>query len=178
MTHEQVRERLSDYIEGSLSEEEHGLVEEHLTTCDSCRAELDALEKTLSMLSSLAPLQAPEGFASSVRYKMRRRGRRQRRTEVSHGLRQKVPYETTAVIMLFIVMAIYLMLFIFRSLDFEFEPSPPKEAVPSRPQPRPMSPGRNPPTRGARAPRGPLPDTTIAPSRSMAVERSRPVPSR
>lgn len=61
-----------------------------------------------------------------------------RRKEVSHGLRQKVPYETIALVMLLIILAIYLMLFIFRSGDVEFLPSP---APGPRPHPtRPMGP--------------------------------------
>lgn len=135
MDHEEVRERLSDYLEDALSEEERAAVQAHLADCAQCRAECEALRETLSMLSSLGRVQAPDGFAASVRHKMRRRGRRMRRKEVSQGLRQKVPYETIALVMLLIILAIYLMIFIFRSGDLEFLPSPAPapRPVPSRP---------------------------------------------
>ncbi len=140
MDHEQVRERLSDYIEGELSEQERAAVEKHLETCQACRAEADALAQTLSLLSSLSPVQAPEGFASSVRHKMRRRGRRNRRVGLTLGLRQKVPFETIALVMLLIILAIYLMLFVFKTDEADFLPSRPQP--PTTPKIQPDGPSR------------------------------------
>lgn len=52
-THEQWTERLSGYIDGDLSPDEHGALEEHLSECSSCRRVLEELRDVVARASEL-----------------------------------------------------------------------------------------------------------------------------
>ena len=61
--HNRLRDLLSAYIDGRVSEPETGQVEHHLAGCDECRLELDALRATVGLLRNLPELEAPRSFA-------------------------------------------------------------------------------------------------------------------
>jgi hypothetical protein len=67
MTHDDVRSRLSDFIDGALDAREARRVEAHLTSCRECAAHLAELRAMLGMLRDAEPVPAPEGFAAAVR---------------------------------------------------------------------------------------------------------------
>jgi predicted anti-sigma-YlaC factor YlaD len=47
---QQAVELLTDYLEGALSRHEQARLESHLQTCDGCRAYLEQLRATISVL--------------------------------------------------------------------------------------------------------------------------------
>ena len=55
---EQARELLSPYLDGEVSGEERGLVEEALAVSDELRADLDTLRQTVSLLQALPSVPA------------------------------------------------------------------------------------------------------------------------
>lgn len=61
--HNRLRDLLSAYIDGRVSEPESGQVEHHLAGCDECRLELDALRATVGLLRNLPELEVPRSFA-------------------------------------------------------------------------------------------------------------------
>ncbi|MGB9877135.1 MAG: anti-sigma factor family protein [bacterium] len=63
---ERIKELLSDYINGDLSEGMRALVDNHLESCPSCRLELKKLEKMCVLLRSFQPVEPPLGFAQKV----------------------------------------------------------------------------------------------------------------
>lgn len=63
MACDEIRERLSEYIDGYLSRPEAAKVRGHLLNCASCRQELKALARTVQALRSLPEQPAPAGFA-------------------------------------------------------------------------------------------------------------------
>jgi len=63
---ERVKELLSDYINGDLTQAVRSLVEAHLESCSSCRAELIKLERMRSILRSFQPVEPPYGFSQKV----------------------------------------------------------------------------------------------------------------
>ena len=67
MNCEQIRERLDELLDGELSDRDKQAVEQHVATCDACRAELDALRQTTDLVRSLPRAEAPAGLAQSVR---------------------------------------------------------------------------------------------------------------
>ena len=60
--HNKIRELLSAYIDGEVSEAEAAQVDEHLEQCDECRAEFDSLSSTVNLLIALPQLDLPRSF--------------------------------------------------------------------------------------------------------------------
>jgi predicted anti-sigma-YlaC factor YlaD len=56
---QQAVELLTDYLEGALSPRAQARLDKHLRTCDACRAYLDQLRATISVLGQ-ARLQPPD----------------------------------------------------------------------------------------------------------------------
>jgi len=122
--HEAVKMLLSDYLDGMLDEDERRQVDEHLEACPSCRKELDDLRKTVQVLAGLPSVDAPEGFVSAVRSRLRRRGRLRRREETRSLLRQKVPFETICLLMLLVLAALYIMLYLLPQMEVTIQTEP------------------------------------------------------
>jgi anti-sigma factor RsiW len=64
---DRIRSRLADYALGALRARESARVEEHVSECEHCRAELRALEKTGELLSAVGKRSAPAGTWDAVR---------------------------------------------------------------------------------------------------------------
>ncbi len=62
MTHERVRELLSDYLDGRLPAGQRTGLERHLEGCRDCGHELRALRATQQMVQSLPPVRLPRSF--------------------------------------------------------------------------------------------------------------------
>lgn len=58
----EVKERLSEYIDGVLDPETRGLMEEHLAACEGCAGELTSLRTLIQELGSLDPVEPPRDF--------------------------------------------------------------------------------------------------------------------
>lgn len=59
MTHEEYKELLAGYALGALEAAEARALEDHLATCETCRAELPAWLDTAAVLAYAAPLTTP-----------------------------------------------------------------------------------------------------------------------
>lgn len=70
---------ISARLDGSLSQEEEGELEEHLARCPACRALADELAEIHAAFPDLEELSAPEGFARGV---MDRLGEREEKKTV------------------------------------------------------------------------------------------------
>jgi anti-sigma-K factor RskA len=65
--HEELRELIAAYALGAVSGEEAERVREHLSACDDCRDEANALAETAASLSlAVEPERLPEGFVERV----------------------------------------------------------------------------------------------------------------
>ena len=62
----QVRRELSDYLEGDVSPELRLRIEEHLQTCDHCRAVYDGLRNIVRLLGDEEVIELPEGFSQRL----------------------------------------------------------------------------------------------------------------
>ena len=58
-----IRDRLSEYIDGILPRPDATQVRDHLLSCSDCRTELKKLQRTVNLLRSLPQVPAPAGFA-------------------------------------------------------------------------------------------------------------------
>lgn len=61
--HAAIRALLSSYIDGEVSAAEGRRVEEHLTGCDECAAELESLRATMTLLRRMPMLETPRSYA-------------------------------------------------------------------------------------------------------------------
>ena len=69
----QIKELLSDYMDGILDKETADLVEKHLETCKDCREELASLRAISEELSSLESVEAPADFLNKVHERIEQR---------------------------------------------------------------------------------------------------------
>ncbi|MHC4715146.1 MAG: anti-sigma factor family protein, partial [Planctomycetota bacterium] len=66
-------ELMSEYIDGRLPVEDSAAIAAHLEQCANCRAVEEELRATVSLVSGLERLEAPEGFADGVKARLERR---------------------------------------------------------------------------------------------------------
>ena len=64
--HSRLRELLSSYIDGEVTDAERARVEEHLATCDACREEIESLRWTVSVLAEMPEVQTSRSFVFST----------------------------------------------------------------------------------------------------------------
>jgi hypothetical protein len=64
--HGYVEERLSAYLDGELTQQEQGIVERHLATCQDCRWNLDTLRQTVQWVQELPSVPVPRVFTIPV----------------------------------------------------------------------------------------------------------------
>ena len=62
-----ISETLSAYIDEELTGEELSAVELHLSQCVKCRQEIESLEATISLVSSLPRVSSPINLAETIR---------------------------------------------------------------------------------------------------------------
>lgn len=61
-----IRERLSEFIDDMLSPEEKTDFEKHISTCDDCKAELEALKCVIREVKKLPAAPLPDGFKQQL----------------------------------------------------------------------------------------------------------------
>jgi hypothetical protein len=66
-----VKEKLSAYIEGLSSSKEKAMIEEHLKSCQECRTSLADLEKTVLYMKSLEDIEPPAWLSRKVMTRVR-----------------------------------------------------------------------------------------------------------
>ena len=66
MEHTDVRHKLSDYIDGSLSTGEKTAVDEHLKTCQQCSDALHELQKTIELVRTVEDAEPPQWMTQKI----------------------------------------------------------------------------------------------------------------
>ncbi len=151
MEHREAEELLSALLDGELPEDQRRAVEAHLAECEVCRRNLESLRRTMDLVSGLPPRPAPSHFAEAVRRNLRRTSRR-RRWNAARRLEEKVPYETMAILMLLVLLAIFFMFVYFPATGIQVSPLTPPGA-----SPRPEAPSRDTRQHPGRPRDGPVP---------------------
>ena len=75
MTCDQAKPRLADYAVGALSARERARLLQHVGACASCRAEIEALERTGALVSRLNLESAPTGAWEAICHLIGDKGR-------------------------------------------------------------------------------------------------------
>lgn len=108
MDHQRAKELFSQYLDGELPPEQQSELEAHLDQCETCQAELNALEKTLSSLAGLAPVPPPKDFDRKVQQRIRRRSRG--RFFKPDNLLNRIPFEWISFVIIMLMLVMYFML--------------------------------------------------------------------
>lgn len=66
MNCKEIRERMSEYIDGVLDEERKQVLMEHVGACANCRRELSELERTIALVRSLEEVDPPADLLKQV----------------------------------------------------------------------------------------------------------------
>lgn len=66
LTHEEIKKMLSAYCGGDLTSAERAWVDEHLSSCPSCRAELADLKTTLRLVRSTPAVDSPDWLTPRI----------------------------------------------------------------------------------------------------------------
>ncbi|NOR12389.1 MAG: hypothetical protein GQ545_03965 [Candidatus Aminicenantes bacterium] len=66
MNDRHVRDKLSEYIDGMLSQEEASAVKEHLDRCPDCMEEYEEMVKIIGQMNQMESLETPEFFVEKV----------------------------------------------------------------------------------------------------------------
>ena len=105
MEHQSAKELFSDYLDGELSPEQTREVKAHLDECATCRAELEALERTLQSLSGLRPLPPPPDFGRKVQQRIRRRS--SGRFFNPETVLTRIPWEWISFVIIMLMLVMY-----------------------------------------------------------------------
>jgi hypothetical protein len=165
MTCDDVRDRLSDRIDGALDPAAEAEVTSHLATCAACQREVAGLERTVAGLRALGDVHAPAGFVDRVLARARPEPWTHRLLRaVFLPLPRKLPLEAAAIVLVGILTVV-----LYRGVpDLERggdqfavrEPAAPPVAAPVRP-PAPSTP-EAPPAKEDRLRAAPSPQTRLA----------------
>jgi anti-sigma factor RsiW len=78
LAHERAQELFGALLDGEIHATEEAGLRAHLTDCVECRTGFDQFEKAISLIRDVGRERAPEGFATRVLRRVRRRRRHTR----------------------------------------------------------------------------------------------------
>jgi predicted anti-sigma-YlaC factor YlaD len=128
MEHEQIKLLLSDYLDGTLQDDQRRDLESHLDDCAECRRELQLLQNTMQMVRTLPRAQAPAHFVGKVRRRARKAGLNYGRRMRRSAHRTLFPFQSsmTLAVLLAAVGALIVMVLLLQSqIEFTVEQPPP-----------------------------------------------------
>jgi hypothetical protein len=71
----EIKERLSEYVDGILDPETKALVNEHLSACEDCQGTLASLKAVVSELGALESVEPPKDFLDQLHERIEERSR-------------------------------------------------------------------------------------------------------
>jgi hypothetical protein len=146
MKHAEVRQRLSAYLDGEVTDEEKVLIEEHLGSCPACASEVKELTKTIGHVKDIGEVEPPPWMARQIMTRVREEAGLKRGIlrRLFFPLHIKLPIEAVALVL--VTMSAYL---VYRTEEPQVRlgETPPvreyKKALPgSRPAPATKSKGK------------------------------------
>jgi hypothetical protein len=108
MDHNDVRHKLSDYIDGSLTDAEKKSVDEHISACHKCAEALLELQKTVEHIREIEEVEPPVWMTQKIMAKVRAEEEKKKQglfQRLFFPLHIKLPLETIGV--LFIAVTVY-----------------------------------------------------------------------
>jgi hypothetical protein len=133
-----IREKLSAYLEGSVSPEERRLIEEHLNSCQECGNNLADLKKAGELVKDLAEVEPPAWLTQKIMSRVRAEGERKKGIfqKLFYPLHIKVPIQALATVFVAVI-AVY----VFRAVEPEMKlahlPAPTEPMITRKEAPQP-----------------------------------------
>jgi Predicted integral membrane protein (DUF2275)/Putative zinc-finger len=102
MEHNDIRHRLSEFIDGSVTSEERAAIEAHLKTCLPCSSALEELRKTIGHVKALEEIEPPAWMTQKVMAKVRAEAEEKKGLfeRLFYPLSIKLPVQAIAVLFL------------------------------------------------------------------------------
>ena len=66
MEHNDIRHKLSEYIDGSVTDEERAAIEAHVKTCEQCTDALQELRKTIEHIKTVEEIEPPAWMTQKI----------------------------------------------------------------------------------------------------------------
>ena len=105
--HEQIEAQFSEYWEKTLPPARMKEIEDHLASCERCRAELEKFREAMNALSGLHKMAAPVDMTERVAETIHRRSAGRFFGRKAFG--DRIPYEVLAVVALAICVGVVLL---------------------------------------------------------------------
>ncbi len=120
MNHDEIRHKLSEYIDGSITAEEKTAIDEHLKTCGACSNALGELQKTIEHIKTIEEAEPPVWMTQKIMAKVRSEGAEQKSwfRRLFFPLSVKIPIQAVAV--LFLAVGAF---YIYRSIQPSYGPA-------------------------------------------------------
>jgi hypothetical protein len=120
MEHNEIRHKLSEYIDGSIAADEITEIEEHLKTCTACSDALRELRKTIDHIRTVEEVEPPAWMTQKIMAKVRdaEASRKRILRKLFFPLSIKIPIQAVAV--LFLAVGAF---YIYRSIQPAYVPS-------------------------------------------------------
>lgn len=102
MDHNDIRHKLSEYLDGSVTPEEQSAIEAHLAACAECSGAMTELRKTIEAMKQVEEVEAPAWMTSKIMAKVRE-GQKAKTSfwhRLFYPLAVKIPIQTVAVLFL------------------------------------------------------------------------------
>ncbi len=105
-----IREKLSDYIEGLVSPDEKRFIDEHLMSCEMCSESLSDLRKTVNYVENLEEIEPPSWLTERIMTKVRSefQPKKGMLKKLFYPLHIKLPIEAIAALLV-VVISIYML---------------------------------------------------------------------
>ncbi len=102
MKHNDIRHRLSEYIDGSVAAEEKAEIEAHLKTCTQCSDALSELQKTIEHIKTVDEIEPPSWMTQKIMAKVRAEVGEKKSLfqKLFYPLAVKIPIQAIAVLFL------------------------------------------------------------------------------
>jgi hypothetical protein len=115
MEHNEIRHRLSEYIDGSVTAEEKKEMEAHLRTCSACNDAFSELQKTIECIKTVEEVQTPAWMTQKSMAKVRFEETKKKSLfqKLFFPSLMKKPIQTAAV--LFVAVCAF---YIYRSIEY------------------------------------------------------------
>ncbi|MGE5445456.1 MAG: DUF2275 domain-containing protein [Ignavibacteriales bacterium] len=128
-----IREKLSDYIDGLVSSEEKGFIDEHLMSCEMCSESLSDLRKTVDYAQNLEEIEPPQWLTERIMAKVRSESQPKKGIleKLFYPLHIKLPIEAIAA-----VLAVVISIYMFKAFLPEIKPETHNEILKAPPENR------------------------------------------
>ena len=107
MDHNEIRHKLSEYIDGAATPQERAAIDEHLKTCTTCSDALAELQKTIEQVKQIEEVEAPAWMTQKIMANVRAAAEEKKGLfhRLFYPLAVKLPIQAAAV--LFLTVSVY-----------------------------------------------------------------------